>query len=91
MKMLVSGNKVSDSNGVRGKHRGYIHERKVRAIAFYIISLCVIVSILACILAIWDFVTNIILWKIVATCLVVASGCVLFTLVNLMFGTSSEK
>ncbi len=69
------------------KRKGFLDPRKVRAVAFYIITLCIIVSVVACILAIWDFARNDALWRTVATCVVVAAGCGVFAFINVIFGT----
>ena len=75
----------------RGQRRGFLAPDKVRAVAFYMIALCVIISIVACILAIWDFAQQDTLWRTVATCVVIAAGCAVFTVVNVIFGPSGDR
>ena len=66
--------------------RGYIRPMLVKAFAFFVITLCLIISMAACILAIWDFTNTDVLWRTVATCVVVAAGVGLFAAVNSAFG-----
>ncbi len=72
------------------KPRGFLNPGKVRAFAFWVISLCILVSVVASILAIWDFSKSDALWRTIATCVVVAGGCGVFAIVNLSFGSSPE-
>lgn len=72
------------------KPRGFLNPGKVRAFAFYVISLCILVSVVASIFAIWDFSKNDALWRTIATCVVVAGGCGIFTIVNLSFGVTQD-
>ena len=69
------------------KHpRGYLPPRAVRGFAFFVITLCIVISVVASVLAIWEFAKTDILWRTVATCFVVASGVAIFAFVNLAFG-----
>ena len=68
------------------KRKGFLEPKKVRAVAFYVITLCIIVSVVACILAIWDFAQGDALWRTVATCVVIAAGCGVFSVINVIFG-----
>ncbi len=72
------------------KPRGFLNPRKVRAFAFYLITLCILVSVVASILAIWDFSKSDSLWRTIATCVIVAFGCGCFAVINLSFGTTEE-
>lgn len=74
----------------RKKPRGFLAPGKVRAFAFYIITLCIVVSVGAAVMAIWDFAKQDALWRTIATCIVVAGGCGIFAIVNLSFGSSSD-
>jgi hypothetical protein len=74
----------------KAKHRGFLDADNVRAVSFYVITLCVIGSVVACILAIWDFANKDTLWRAVATCVVIAGGCALFSVVNAIFGTRTN-
>ncbi len=66
--------------------RGFFPRDQVRAIAFYIIALCIVASVVVCILAIWDFTKDDALWRLIASLIVVAGGTVLFVFVNGVFG-----
>ena len=72
------------------KARGFLNPGKVRAFAFYVISLCILVSVGASILAIWDFSKNDALWRTIATCVVVAGGCGVFAIINMSFGIQQD-
>jgi hypothetical protein len=58
----------------------------VRAAAFYIISACIVASVVVCILAIWDFAKKDVLWRTLSSLVVVAAGTALFAFVNGIFG-----
>ncbi|MSQ91190.1 MAG: hypothetical protein EXS01_07355 [Phycisphaerales bacterium] len=75
---------------LKKKSRGFLNPAKVRAFAFYLITLCILVSVLASILAIWDFAQQDSLWRTIATCVVVAFGCGLFAVINMSFGGTEE-
>jgi hypothetical protein len=70
--------------------RGYFSPRAVRTFAFYTISLCIAASVVACILAIWDFTKKDALWRLVASFAVIGTGTALFTFVNSRFGEERE-
>ncbi|GDY06512.1 hypothetical protein LBMAG51_12990 [Phycisphaerae bacterium] len=72
------------------KPRGFLNPGKVRAFAFWVITVCILVSIVASVLAIWDFSKSDALWRTIATCVVVAGGCGLFAIVNLSFGAPQD-
>ncbi len=66
--------------------RGFFKPEIVRRAAFCLISLCIVVSVISCILAIWEFAGSDALWRTVASCLVVAVGTTLFASANARFG-----
>ncbi len=72
------------------KARGFLNPGKVRAFAFYLITLCILVSVVASILAIWDFARQDSLWRTIATCVVVACGCGFFAVINMSFGATED-
>jgi|RhiMetdeSRZDD1v2_1073273.scaffolds.fasta_scaffold974891_1 hypothetical protein len=75
------------STSARGhEHRGYMNPRVVKGFAFVVITLCLVTSVVACILAIWQFADTDVLWRTVATCCVVAGGAAIFAVVNRVFG-----
>jgi hypothetical protein len=66
--------------------KGYLNPRLVRAITFYIITICIILSVIVCILAIWEFANSDVFWRMVSTFAVIAMGSALFALINNIFG-----
>jgi hypothetical protein len=79
------------SNGEeKQKRRGYLDPRRVRSFSFWITSACILVAVLASLLAIWRFAGTDILWRTVATCAVIGSGTVAFYWVNVLFGKTSD-
>ncbi len=66
--------------------KGYLNPKVVRAITFYIITACIILSVIVCILAIWDFANKDVFWRMVSTFAVIAMGSALFALINNIFG-----
>ena len=70
--------------------KGFLNPKIVRAITFYIISACVIFSVLVCILAIWDFAETDSFWRMIATFAVIAVGSAIFAFVNNIFGIDDE-
>jgi hypothetical protein len=65
---------------------GYMNARIVKGLAFVVITLCLVISAVACILAIWQFASTDVLWRTVATCWVVAAGAAIFAVVNRVLG-----
>ena len=70
----------------RTGRKGFFSPAIVRAVSFYIISLCIVASVVVCILAIWDFTKTDALWRLTASFLVVATGTALFAFINGIFG-----
>ena len=70
--------------------RGFLNPRMVRAISFWTTSLCVLVAVVACLLAIWKFTGTDALWRTVATCAVIGGGTVAFYLIKTLFGCPLE-
>ena len=73
----------------RKKRRGYINPNVVTGLAFFVITICIVISVAASVLAIWKFAETDVLWRTVATCLVVAFGAATFTFVNTVLGDKS--
>jgi hypothetical protein len=74
----------------RLSRRGYLNPSLVRSVSFWITSLCILVAVLASLLAIWKFAGTDILWRTVATCAVIGSGTVAFYWVNVLFGKIAD-
>ncbi len=73
------------------KHRtGFLDYKKVRAFTFYVISACIILSVVVCILAIWDFAKTHVFWRMMATFAVIALGSAVFAFVNGIFGANDD-
>jgi hypothetical protein len=70
--------------------RGFLNPSLVRSISFWITSACILVAVVASLLAIWKFAGTDILWRTVATCAVIGSGTVAFYWANVLFGQTSE-
>ncbi len=66
--------------------RGFLDKDKVKAASFVTITLCLIISVVACILAIWDFTKKDTLFRTVATCAVIAGGMMAFGVINELYG-----
>ena len=75
----------------RKKRPGFINPRKVRVVTFVVVNTCLAVSIFASLLAIWDFAQQDVLWRTVATCIVLATGMIFFTGINQAFGKEAEE
>ncbi|MBN2180976.1 MAG: hypothetical protein JW715_03615 [Sedimentisphaerales bacterium] len=67
--------------------KGFLNPRIVKSTTFYIITTCIILSVIICILAIWDFANKDVLWRTVATFSVIAMGSALFALINHIFAS----
>ena len=74
----------------RQSRRGFLNPSLVRSISFWITSICILVAVVASLLAIWKFAGTDILWRTVATCAVIGSGTVAFYWVNVLFGNTSD-
>ncbi|NBX26584.1 MAG: hypothetical protein EBQ99_11165 [Planctomycetes bacterium] len=72
------------------RQRGFLPPNAVRAFAFWVITLCVLVSVVASIMAIWQFAQDGVLWRTIGTCAVIAFGSMVFAVVNMSFGASES-
>lgn len=72
------------------KRRGLINPTKVKLVTFGTITTCIAISVIACILAIWDFTKQDTLWRTVATCIVIIGGMVAFGVTNAFYGTKEQ-
>ncbi|MCK4912767.1 MAG: hypothetical protein KAS05_03490 [Candidatus Omnitrophica bacterium] len=68
------------------KVKGYLNPLKVKKFSFFIITLCILFSVVVSILAIWDFAGQDVLYRTLATLGVIALSCVFFTLINENYG-----
>jgi len=70
--------------------RGFLNPDAVRAISFWTTSTCILVAVVACLLAIWKFAGSDVLWRTVATCAMIGAGMIAFYVVNSIFDRRSE-
>ncbi len=70
--------------------RGFLNPHVVHALSFWIITACIVVAVIATILAIWEFTKTDVLWRTVATCAVIGAGTLLFARVNGLFGLEDD-
>jgi len=66
--------------------KGFLNPRVVKAITFYIISFCIILSVVMSILAIWNYAEPDVFWRMIATFGVIGVGSAIFAFVNGIFG-----
>jgi len=67
------------------RRRGFLNPRLVLTFAFWITTICIVVAVVASILAIWRFTGTDALWRTVATCAVIGAATVAFSFVNGLF------
>jgi hypothetical protein len=72
------------------RSRGFLNPQSVRGLAFWTTSLCILVAVVACLLAIWEFTGTDILWRTVATCAVIGGGTLAFSWLNMLFGEHGD-
>ena len=72
------------------RRRGYLNPTLVRIVAFWITSACIMIAVVSSLLAIWRFTGTDVLWRTVATCLVIAFGTIAFTFINAIFACPPE-
>lgn len=68
---------------------GYLNSRVVKGFSFWTITVCIVISVMTSIMAIWDYAGTDVLWRTVATCVVVGVGTGVFAFVNKAFGNDS--
>jgi hypothetical protein len=73
-----------------GRRRGYLNADMVRAVAFWTTSLCIVIGVVAALLAIWKFSGTDVLWRTVASCAVIAGGTLAFAMFNVAFDAGDE-
>jgi hypothetical protein len=70
--------------------RGFLNPQMVRGLSFWRTSGCLLVAVVACLLAIWEFTGTDILWRTVATCAVIGGGTIAFSWINALFGDHAD-
>ena len=68
------------------QRRGFINPHLVRMVSFTVLTVCIIICVVSCILAIWDFTKTDALWRTIATCIVVSGGMMAFGVINMLYG-----
>jgi uncharacterized membrane protein YwaF len=72
------------------KKRGMLNHHRVVVFSFWTTALCILVAVVASILAIWEFTGTDALWRTVATCVVIGVGTLAFSWVNSLFGLTDD-
>ena len=70
--------------------KGLINPTKIKTVSFVVVTSCMIISVISCILAIWDFTKQDTLWRTVATSIVIAGGMMTFGIINTLYGTQEK-
>ena len=71
--------------------KGFFKPKTVKTIAFSLISLCLVGSVVVCIMAIWDYADKDTLWRMVATLGVIGLGSAVFAYINRAFGEEDRS
>jgi uncharacterized membrane protein YqjE len=66
--------------------KGFFNPKIIKTIAFTLITLCLIGSIVLCIMAIWDYADRDTLWRMIATFGIIGLGSAVFAYINGIFG-----
>ena len=80
----------SQNSQQRQKRRGFLNSLVLKSICFWTTSACILVAVVASLLAIWKFTGTDVLWRTVATCAVIGSGTIAFYWINVLFGNVSD-
>ena len=72
------------------RKRGFLNPRRVARFTFCTMTVCILVAVFACILAIWKFTGTDVLWRTIATSVVIAGGTMAFSWVNGLFDASDD-
>jgi hypothetical protein len=73
------------------KSKGFLNPRLVKAFTFYIISACIILSVIISILAIWGSAKPDAFWRMIATLGVIGTGSAIFAFINGIFGSGPDE
>lgn len=68
------------------KNKGFFNPKIVKTISFTLITICLLGSIVLCIMAIWNYADRDTLWRMIATLGVIGLGSAVFAWVNGVFG-----
>jgi len=67
-------------------NKGFFNAKLIKTIAFSLISICIIGSIVLCIMAIWNYADRDTLWRMIATLGIIGLGSAVFAFINGVFG-----
>ncbi|BCX48181.1 hypothetical protein HAHE_20890 [Haloferula helveola] len=67
--------------------KGYLPHQAVKAVTFWVLTLCIIAATAASILLAWDGIDEKLAYNCISTAFLLAAGCVVFLFVNLAFGS----
>lgn len=68
------------------KKQGFLNYEVVHLCSFLVCLLCLFIAVTACILAVWDFANRDVLWRTVATCLILGAGMLVFHSIKFSYG-----
>ena len=71
---------------LKSKRRGVVDPNVVRWIAFIVITISLVACTVLCILAIWKFTESDVVWRAIATFIVVSVATAIFAFVNEKLG-----
>ena len=74
----------------KSQRRGFLNPTRVMSFSFWITTACILIAVVASILAIWEFTGTDALWRTVATCVVVGVGTLAFSCINSLFGVRDQ-
>lgn len=77
--ILMVENKKKNKSGI-------INPDKLRSFAFFIILISIFICAALCIVAIWGFAGNDVIWRSASTCLVVILSTIVIVMINEAFG-----
>ena len=72
------------------KRKGMLDQGIVRRGVFAVVCVCILVSLVAGIMAVWQFTGRDVLWRTIATCVLVAFAAFAFSMVNMAFGQDQD-
>lgn len=72
------------------KKKGMLDQQTARKGVFTVVSICILVSLVAAIMAVWQFTGRDVLWRTIATCVLIAFAAIAFSMVNVAFGQDPD-
>jgi hypothetical protein len=67
-----------------------LDQQFVRKAVFTTVSICILISLVAAIMAVWQVTGRDVLWRTISTCVLVAFASFAFSMVNLAFGQDQD-